>query len=178
MDAAGTGIEHPADEAPRSRLFAHLMSIEDTNLGIAHLPLHPFGFVDRSPERCLIVRGLDLSAARQTRARDAKFGYQFIDHLDGIMRDLVHASGHVAAMCSVDVAEREPEFGGDDAAIAAAGAPAGMVGFEYDRRQPALCDVMRGRQPRVARADDDDIGLYLAGKLRKGGQRLRRIRPE
>ncbi len=53
-----------------------------------------------------------------------------------------------------------------------------MIGFEYDRRKAALRDVMRGRQPRVARADDDDIGLYLAGKLWKGRQRLRRIRPE
>src|SRR3954453_877515 len=78
----------------------------------------------------------------------------------------------------VDVAKREAELGGDDAAIAAARAPAGMVGFEHDRRQPALRDVMRGRQPRIAGADDDDIGLHLAGKLRKGRQRLRRIRPE
>ena len=65
MDSAGTRIEHPADKAPRSRLFAHLMGIEDTNLGIAHLSLHPFGFVDRRVERRLIVRGLDLPAADQ-----------------------------------------------------------------------------------------------------------------
>ena len=118
------------------------MGIEDTNLGIAHLPLHPFGFVDRSLQRRLIVRGLDLPAARQPRTLDAEFGHQLIDHLDGIMRDLVHAPGHGAAMGGVDVAEREPELGGDDAAIAAARAPAGMVGFEHDRRKAALRDVM------------------------------------
>ena len=178
MDAAGARIEHPADKAPRSRLFAHLMGIEDTNLGIAHLPLHPFGFVDRGPERGLIVRGLDLPAARQPRTLDAEFGHQLIDHLDGVMRDLVHAPGHGATMGGVDVAEREAEFGGDDAAIAAARAPAGMIGFEHDRRKTALGDMMRGRQPGIARADDDDIGLYLAGKFWKGRQRLRRIRPE
>ncbi len=159
MDAAGTGIEHPADKAPRSRLFAHLMGIEDTNFRIAHLTLHPFGFVDRGPQRRIVVCGLDLPAACQPRARDTEFGDQFLDHLDGVMRDLVHAPGHGAAMGGVDVAEREPEFGGDDTAIAAARAPAGMIGFEHDRRKAALRDMMRGRQPGIARADDDDIGL-------------------
>src|SRR5262245_19759713 len=45
MDAAGPWIEHAADKAPRSRLFAHLMGIEDTNLGIAYLFVTPFVFL-------------------------------------------------------------------------------------------------------------------------------------
>ncbi len=126
MDAAGARIEHPADKAPRARLFAHLM--RDRGSGPRYRPSPRFIHAASSIAACSvasIVRGLDLPAARQPRAGDAEFGHQLIDHLDGLMRDLVHAPGHGAAMGGVDVAEREAEFGGDDAAIAAARAQPG-----------------------------------------------------
>ena len=146
MNAAGARIEHAANKGLRAGLIAHLKRIEDPHLIIPHLALHPGGFVDRSLQCRLIMRGLDLAAARQPRAANPEFRHQLFDRLDRFMRNLVHAFRHRAAMGGVDVAERQPEFCGDDAAIAAARAPTWLIGFEHDRRQTALGDVMRGRQ--------------------------------
>ena len=44
------------------------------------------------------------------------------------------------------------------AAVAAGGAPTGLVSLEHQRADAALGQVQRGREPGVAAADDADIG--------------------
>ena len=138
------------------------MGIECPDIRTAHLALHPIGFVDGGLQRRVIVRSPDLSASRQPGAGDAELGNQFLDYLQRFMRDLVHALRHRAAMGRVDAAEGEPKLRRDDAAVTAAGAPARLIGFQDQGHEAALCDVMRGREPGVARADNGDIGLNLA----------------
>lgn len=162
MDAAGAGIEHAADEDAGAGLVAHFPLVEDADLRIAHLALHPVGFVDRGLQRRLVVGGLDLAGARQRGTGDAKFGDQLLDNIGGFMRDPVHALRHGAAVHGVDLAEREAELCGDHAAIAATPAPARAVCFKHDRRKATLGDVVRSGQAGIARTDDHHIRLVLA----------------
>src|SRR5581483_12207853 len=106
MNAAGTRIEHAADKNTGAGLIAYLMGVEDSNVRVSHLTLHPFGFIDRRLKRGMTMRGLDLARARQPCCRDAELRHQLLDDVDGLVCDLVHALCHGAAMRSIDVAER------------------------------------------------------------------------
>src|SRR5260370_19767610 len=178
MDAARSRIKQVADESVRNGFLARLLGIEDADIRIAHLALHPIGFVDGGLKRRVVMRRLDLSISCQVRAGNTEFGNQLLDDLHRFMRDLVDAPGHRTAVGRVDAAEGLPEFCCDHAAVAAACPPTGTIGLEYDRHQPALRDVMRGGEPGIARADDDNISLNLARQRWKGTQGPGCARPE
>src|ERR1700736_2608306 len=178
MDAAGSRIEHAADKSLRTGFLPHLMGIEDADIRVAHLAFHPIGFVDGGSKRRVVMRRLDLSVPCQVRAGNAELGNQLLDDLYRFMRDLVHAPGHRTAVGRVDAAEGLPELCGDDAAIAAACPPTWTIGLQYNRHQPTFGDVMRGGEPGVARADDDNVGLNIARQRWKGTRGPGRARPE
>ena len=118
------------------------MGIEDTNFLIADFALHPFGFVSGRLKRGMTMRGFDLARAGQPCGGDAKLRHHLLDDVDRLMRDLVHASCHRAAMSGIDVAERQAKLGGHHPAVSAARTPARLVGFEHNRLKSAFCDVM------------------------------------
>ena len=178
MDAARAGIEHAADEASRAGLFAHLPGIEHGHRGVAEFGAEPISFLHRVGQRLVVVGCLDLAGAGQAGVRDAMGVDQFGDDIGRLMGDVVHALGHAPAVGGGDGWEGQAELGGDDAAIAPACTPAGLVRLEHDRRKAAGGKMMGGREPGIAGTDDHDIRQRVAGERRQRLQRRRRRPPE
>ena len=93
---------------------------------------------------------------------------------DQVEHGIGGAAGHLDQGMAVAFAEAAQQFvgivleAGDHlAAVAARGAPAGFVRIDHAHRDAALGQVQGARQPRVAGADDRDVGRHRFGQRRR-----------
>jgi len=152
-------------------LVDHLRSAQDPRGPIAGLRRHPGAIPFKRSKMHVRMRGRDLAGTGKSAIQRA-IGHDRLDRIDRLMDDGMQPARGLVAVGLRDAREAFLVTRRQHPPVAAARAPADVLGLDHDRVDTGLGEMVCRGQSSKARADNNNIRLLLAGHRRRNRSQI------